>query len=197
MNTLMKSALAGVSMIALAGAASAEIQNADALDPNVTIAENAMKVANFSTLLTAVETAGLTDALMGDGPYTVFAPTDEAFAALPEGTVENLLKPENRGQLEAILGAHVVPGEYTSAEFETAVLGGELTELEGPSIRIMDGKVEMDTITTADITLEKQGDSFYVTTEDGTNDIARVIAADIESSNGVIHVINQVLTPNS
>jgi uncharacterized surface protein with fasciclin (FAS1) repeats len=122
---------------------------------------------SFSTLVAAVQAAGLVDTLKGEGPFTVFAPTNEAFAALPAGTVEDLLKPENKDQLTAILTYHVVPGK---------VMSGDLT----------DGM----TATTV------QGTDVTIGTTDGvTVDGAKVVQADVEASNGVIHVIDSVIVP--
>jgi len=124
---------------------------------------------NFSTLVAAVKAAGLVETLQGEGPFTVFAPTNEAFAALPEGTVENLLKPENKETLVGILTYHVVAGKVTSAD----VAAGEVETVNGQS--------------------------FTVTVDEGvvTVDAAKVTAVDIEASNGVIHVIDAVILPES
>jgi uncharacterized surface protein with fasciclin (FAS1) repeats len=128
-----------------------------------------MGAGDFTTLVAAVKAAGLVDTLKGDGPFTVFAPTDAAFAALPEGTVETLLKPENKDQLVAILTYHVVPGKVMSTDLQddmkaTTVQGGDIT-------------IDMD-------------NGVMV------ND-ANVAAADIAASNGVIHVIDKVILPGS
>jgi uncharacterized surface protein with fasciclin (FAS1) repeats len=122
---------------------------------------------SFSTLVAAVTEAGLVDTLKGDGPFTVFAPTNEAFAALPEGTVENLLKPENKDQLTAVLTYHVVPGK---------VMSGDLSD--GMTARTVQG---------GEVTIGTAGG----VTVDGAN----VVQADIEASNGVIHVIDAVILP--
>lgn len=134
------------------------------------IVDTAAGAGSFNTLVAAVEAAGLVDTLKGDGPFTVFAPTDEAFAALPEGTVENLLKPENKGQLIAVLTYHVLPGK---------VMSGDIA-----------GK------STAAATVE--GQDLMINATDGVlvND-ANVVSADIDTSNGVIHVIDKVLLPPS
>lgn len=124
----------------------------------------------FDTLVTAVQAAGLADTLAGDGPFTVFAPTDAAFAKLPEGTVESLLKPENRDQLVAILTYHVVAGKVTAAD---VVKLDDAKTVNGQDVRI----------TVADSAVQ-------------VND-ANVIKTDIEASNGVIHVIDTVIIPNS
>ena len=129
---------------------------------------------DFSTLLAAVQAADLGDTLAGDGPYTVFAPTNEAFAALPEGTVEALVKPKNQEQLAAILTYHVVPGQIMAAD----VTSGEVTTVNG----------ETFTVDVADGT---------VTITDGQGNEATVTSTDIVASNGVIHVIDSVLLPAS
>jgi uncharacterized surface protein with fasciclin (FAS1) repeats len=134
------------------------------------IVETAAAAGQFETLAAALEAAGLTDTLKGDGPFTVFAPTGEAFAKLPEGTIESLLKSENRDQLVAILTYHVVPGKVTAAEVAT-----------------LD---ETATVNGADLTIDASGSRVKV------ND-AEVITADVAASNGVIHVIDTVLLPAS
>ena len=132
-----------------------------------TIVETAI-AGKFNTLVAAVKAAGLVDALSGEGPLTVFAPTDEAFAKLPKGTVENLLKPENKDQLVAVLTYHVVKGSYPAAK----VLGADsLKTLQGGEIAVkQDSKGAM------------------------VND-SRIVKTDIECSNGIVHVIDTVLIP--
>ena len=121
--------------------------------------------------MTAAEAAGLVDTLKSEGPFTVFAPTDEAFAKLPEGTVESLLKPENQDQLKAILTYHVVPGKTMSSD-----LAGK--------------QVEVESVEGSAIAIDATGDNVMV-------DDATVIQADIEADNGVIHVIDKVIQPQS
>ncbi|WP_434053266.1 MAG: fasciclin domain-containing protein [Roseibium sp.] len=134
------------------------------------IVDTAVGAGSFNTLVAAVQAAGLVDTLKGEGPFTVFAPTDEAFAALPEGTVENLLKPENKDQLVAILTYHVVPGKVMSSD-------------------IAGKKAEVASV---------QGSEISVDATDGVKvDGAKVVSADIETSNGVIHVIDAVILPKS
>ncbi|QFT33651.1 fasciclin domain-containing protein [Roseibium porphyridii] len=134
------------------------------------IVDTAVGAGSFGTLVAAVQAAGLVDTLKGEGPFTVFAPTDEAFAKLPEGTVENLLKPENKDQLVAILTYHVVPGKVMSSDI--AGKKAEVASVEGSKISV-------------DAT-------------DGVKvDNASVVTADIETSNGVIHVIDTVIIPKS
>ena len=134
-----------------------------------TIVEVAVDAGQFTTLAAALEAADLIDTLQGDGPFTVFAPTDDAFAALPAGTVESLLKPENRDQLVAVLTYHVVPGKVTAADVVT-----------------LD---EAKTVNGASIDISTENGSVYI------ND-ATVVAADVDASNGVIHVIDTVILPN-
>jgi len=133
------------------------------------IVDTAVAAGQFTTLAAALQAGGLVETLKSDGPFTVFAPTDAAFAQLPEGTVENLLKPENKDQLVAILTYHVVPGKVKAAE----VVGLESAPTaNGSDVRI---RVENDTVFVND---------------------ARVVATDIAASNGVIHVVDTVILPN-
>lgn len=133
------------------------------------IVDTAVAAGQFETLAAALGAAGLVDTLKGDGPFTVFAPTDEAFAALPAGTVEDLLKPENRDQLVAILTYHVVPGNHPAAR----VVGmQQATTVNGEALDI--GAVD-DAVTVGG---------------------ANVVTADVAASNGVIHVIDKVLIPD-
>ncbi|MEO0617912.1 MAG: fasciclin domain-containing protein [Pseudomonadota bacterium] len=151
-------------MIALPIGAGVGMVNAAQKD----IVETAEASGQFSTLITAVKAAGLEDTLKGSGPYTIFAPTDEAFAKLPPETLQNLLKPENKQQLAAILSYHVVPGKVLSSD--------------------LDGK--NTTATTV------QGQDVTIDASDGVrvND-ATVTAADVEASNGVVHAIDTVIMP--
>ena len=133
------------------------------------IVETAVAAGQFKTLAAALEAAGLIDALTGEGPFTVFAPTDEAFAKLPAGTVESLLKPENKEKLKSILLYHVVPGNVTAKQ---------VMKLNGRTVKTL------------------EGGSIKVSTLHGvTVDEARVTKTDIQASNGVIHVIDTVLMP--
>ncbi|MCB1581438.1 MAG: fasciclin domain-containing protein [Xanthomonadales bacterium] len=135
------------------------------------IVDTAVAAGSFNTLVTAVKAADLVDTLKGDGPFTVFAPTDEAFAKLPEGTLENLLKPENKDQLAAILTYHVVPGKVPA---EDVIKLTEATTVQGKNVEIMikDGSVVL-------------------------NGNSQVVQTDIKTSNGVIHVIDTVILPPS
>ena len=133
------------------------------------IVETAVAAGQFKTLAAALEAAGLIDALTGKGPFTVFAPTDEAFAKLPAGTIESLLKPENKEKLKSILLYHVVPGNVTAKQ---------VMKLNGRTVKTLEGR------------------SIKISTMHGvTVDDARVTKTDIQASNGVIHVIDTVLMP--
>jgi len=133
------------------------------------IVDVAISAGSFETLVAAAQAAGLVDALKGDGPMTVFAPTDEAFAALPPGTVESLLKPENQAQLQAVLLYHVVPGKVMSGDLQPGSVDAET--LEGSTVEI--------TVAGGGVTVNG----------------ANVIQADVDASNGVIHVIDAVILP--
>lgn len=156
--------LAGAAVIAVAGAGASFAEGHGSAD----IVDTAVGAGSFGTLVAAVQAAGLVDTLKGKGPFTVFAPTDEAFAALPAGTVETLLKPENKDQLTAILTYHVVPA---------MVVAGDIA---GKKAKV----------------LTVQGDRLSVNATNGVkvND-AKVVKADVLASNGVIHVIDKVLLP--
>ena len=149
--------------------------------PTKNIVENAVNSKDHTTLVAAVKAAGLVDTLESPGPFTVFAPTNEAFAALPKGTVETLLKPENKDKLTAILTYHVVPGHMTAAD-----IAGKIDE--------MGGKLTLKTVQGEDLTFARMGKS-ALTVTDAKGDVARITIADVLQSNGVIHVINKVLIP--
>lgn len=153
--------------VADAGSGSAKVAETR---PSADIVDTAVAAGQFTTLAAALTAAGLVDTLKGDGPFTVFAPTDAAFAALPAGTVDSLLKPENREQLVAILTYHVVAGSYPAARVaglqQAATVNGDSVE-----IRATGGEVMIDG--------------------------ARVVTADVAASNGVIHVIDTVLMPSN
>jgi uncharacterized surface protein with fasciclin (FAS1) repeats len=144
------------------------------------IVENAVNSADHTTLVAAVTAAGLVETLSGAGPFTVFAPTNEAFAALPAGTVETLLKPENKDQLVKILTCHVVAGAAMSGD----IVG--MIEADG-------GKHKIGTVGGCDFTASMVDGKVMI--EDGQGNMATVTIADVKQSNGVIHVIDKVLLP--
>ncbi len=144
------------------------------------IIENAVNSKDHTTLVAAVKAAGLVETLQGAGPFTVFAPTNEAFAALPAGTVDTLLKPENKATLTKVLTCHVVAAKAMAA----TVMG---------MIKDDGGAHKVKTVGGCELTLKMDGDKVTVTDE--TGGVATVTIADVEQSNGVIHVINKVLLP--
>ena len=148
-------------------AASTDAKTAEAQPKSMDIVQTAIGAGLFKTLVAAVQAAGLVETLQGKGPFTVFAPTDEAFAKLPKGTVEDLLKPENKAKLTAILTYHVVPGKVMAADV----------------VKVKEAKTV-------------QGQSVKIDTSKGVKvDGANVVKTDIVCSNGVIHVIDSVILP--
>ncbi|MGI8992048.1 MAG: fasciclin domain-containing protein [Bryobacteraceae bacterium] len=148
---------------------------------NKDIVDNAMNSADHTTLVAAVKAAGLVDTLKGQGPFTVFAPTNEAFAKLPEGTVDTLLKPENKETLVKILTYHVVPGRITASMLKKEIKAGG-------------GKAELKTVSGGTLTAMMDGDKIVLKDEKGGT--ANVTIANVMQSNGVIHVIDSVVQPN-
>ena len=152
-----------------------------AMYPSKNIVENALNSQDHTTLVAAVKAAGLVDTLEGAGPFTVFAPTNEAFAKLPAGTVDTLLKPENKDQLVKVLTYHVVAGRVSSKELIRM-------------IKKSGGKAELKTVAGGTLTATLQMGHVVLTDEKGGT--ATVTIADVLQSNGVIHVIDSVLLPN-
>lgn len=185
-QTCLRSAAAAAIAITVAAAAPAfaaenPMVGGAAMYPSKTIVENAVNSKDHETLVAAVKAAGLVDTLSGKGPFTVFAPTDEAFAMLPDGTVETLLKPENKAMLVKVLTYHVV---------STTALSDAISKMIAN-----DGGAHPITTVSGDTLLAKQdGDRILLTDENGGT--ATVTIADVRQSNGVIHVIDRVLLPN-
>jgi len=153
-----------------------------AMYPNKNIVENAINSKDHTTLVAAVKAGGLVDTPEGKGPFTVFAPTNEAFAALPAGTVDTLLKPENKATLTKVLTYHVVPGRMTAVALMKAVKDGE-------------GEAHLKTVAGEDLIVKQAGPG-KLTVTDVKGDVAMVTIPDVLQSNGVIHVIDTVLLPN-
>jgi uncharacterized surface protein with fasciclin (FAS1) repeats len=149
--------------------------------PSKNIVENAVKSKDHTTLVTAVKAAGLVDTLEGAGPFTVFAPTNAAFAKLPPGTVNNLVKPENKATLTKVLTYHVVAGRMTAADLMKAVSDG-------------DGVAKLKTVEGDELTVKSAG-HHKLSITDAKGDVAMVTIKDVLQSNGVIHVIDTVLLP--
>ena len=164
LRNLTKLTAFGLLSVGLAAGASGSTESTPA---SKDIVETAVEAGSFNTLVAAVRAAGLVDTLRGEGPFTLFAPTDEAFSKLPAGTLDSLLKPENRGKLQSILTYHVVAGKVMAADVVSlkaakTVNGQEVTISTGDGVKV---------------------------------DGARVVKTDIECSNGVIHVIDSVILP--
>jgi uncharacterized surface protein with fasciclin (FAS1) repeats len=149
--------------------------------PSKNIIQNAVNSKDHTTLVAAVKAAGLVETLQGAGPFTVFAPVNAAFAKLPAGTVDNLLKPENKATLTKVLTYHVVPGRMTAVNLMKAVKDGE-------------GMAKLKTVAGADI-IVKQAGAGKLSITDAKGGVALVTIADVLQSNGVIHVIDTVLLP--
>ena len=149
--------------------------------PSKNIIQNAVNSKDHTTLVAAVKAAGLVDTLSGPGPFTVFAPTNAAFAKLPAGTVDTLLKPESKDMLVKVLTYHVVPGRMTAVSLMKAVKDGE-------------GAAKLKTVAGEEIWVKQAGPG-KLTITDSKGDVAMVTIADVLQSNGVIHVIDTVLLP--
>ena len=145
------------------------------------IVENAVNSKDHTTLVAAVKAAGLVDTLSGPGPFTVFAPTNEAFAKLPAGTVDTLLKPANKAMLTKVLTAHVVSGTYTEAKLASC------------QKKSSDGLCNLQTVSGDAISIRRKGKAFYVYDESGS--VGRITIGDVMQSNGVIQVVDTVLVP--
>jgi uncharacterized surface protein with fasciclin (FAS1) repeats len=152
-----------------------------AMYPSKNIIQNAVNSKDHTTLVAAVKAAGLVDTLEGTGPFTVFAPTNMAFGKLPAGTVESLVKPENKATLTKILTYHVVPGRLTAASLMKSVKAGG-------------GMAHLKTVEGEDLTVEQSGPGRLAVT-DAKGDVSTITIADVLQSNGVIHVIDTVLLP--
>jgi uncharacterized surface protein with fasciclin (FAS1) repeats len=152
-----------------------------AMFPSKNIIQNAVNSKDHTTLVAAVKAADLVDTLSGKGPFTVFAPTNDAFAKLPAGTVDTLLKPENKDQLTQVLTYHVVPGRLTAKDLMAAVEKGG-------------GKAMLKTVEGEDLTVEIKDGSLWIW--DAKGDAAKITIKNVMQSNGVIHVIDTVLLPS-
>ncbi len=183
MNTFSKTALAGAAL-ALAFSVSAVAQTkmvgGAEMFPNKNIIQNAVNSKDHTTLVAAVKAAGLVDTLSGKGPFTVFAPTNAAFAKLPAGTVDTLVKPENKAKLTKILTCHVVAANAMS---------GAISKM----IKDDGGAHKVKTVGGCVLTVKMKGDKIEIVDEKGQT--ATVTIADVKQSNGVIHVIDTVLLP--
>lgn len=182
---MKKIIIAAFALVAIAVAPKANAQTkmvgGAAMYPTKNIVENAVNSKDHTTLVAAVKAAGLVETLESAGPFTVFAPTNEAFDKLPAGTVDNLVKPENKATLTKILTYHVVAGRLSSADLWAQVKAGN-------------GKAELKTVQGGTLTVMADGKKLCMADEKGGK--SWITIADVNQSNGVIHVVNAVLMPN-
>ena len=183
MRAIRNAAIAFAAVAALAGPAVAQATKTVGGAPmfaSKTIVDNAVNSKDHTTLVTAVKAAGLVETLQGAGPFTVFAPTNAAFAKLPAGTVETLVQPQSKAMLTSVLTYHVVPGRYTAKDLMA------LAKKSG-------GEAELKTVQGASLGVISKGGRVFVA--DNKGNTARVTIADVTQSNGVIHVIDKVVMP--
>lgn len=182
---MKKLIIAAFALLAFAVAPKANAQTkmvgGAAMYPTKNIVENAVNSKDHTTLVAAVKAAGLVPTLSSAGPFTVFAPTNEAFNKLPAGTVDNLVKPANKAALTKILTYHVVAGKISSTDLWAKVKDGK-------------GKAELNTVSGGTLTVMAEGKKLYLVDEKGGK--SWITIADVNQKNGVIHVVNAVLMPN-
>ena len=165
----------------MAGSSATVMVGTQAMSPSKDIVDNAVNSADHTTLVAAVKAAGLVETLKSKGPFTVFAPVNAAFAALPAGAVDNLLKPENKAALTGVLTYHVVAGTFDAAAIERAIRAGH-------------GTASLKTVAGGTLTAMMNGPRNIVV-KDAKGNVANVSTYDVRQSNGVIHVIDRVLMP--
>lgn len=184
MKNSFKAAAAALSLAFVASGAVAQektvMVGGAAMYPSKTIVDNAVNSKDHTTLVAAVQAAGLVDTLKSAGPFTVFAPTNAAFSKLPAGTVDTLVKPENKETLTSILTYHVVPGRMTAKDVAAAIKAGN-------------GKATLTTVQGGTLTASMMGNRVMLT--DAKGGMSHVTQADVMQSNGVIHVVDTVLMP--
>jgi uncharacterized surface protein with fasciclin (FAS1) repeats len=181
-KTIRRLALATAFSVAFAGAVFAQnpMVGGAAMFADKNIVENAVNSADHTTLVAAVQAAGLVETLQSPGPFTVFAPVNSAFERLPDGTVDTLLQPENKDALVKVLTSHVVAGKLSASDLMRRA-------------RANGGRYNMETVSGAPLTAVLRGNNVYIFDQAGG--AGRVTIADVNQSNGVIHVVNQVLLP--
>ena len=181
LQTLTGAALMILALATVGYAAKNPIVGGQEMFPNKNIVQNAVNSADHTTLVAAVKAAGLVDTLQGAGPFTVFAPTNAAFAKLPSGTVDTLLKPENKSTLTKVLTYHVVPGRLSSVDLKKQIKKGN-------------GTATLKTVSGGMLWAMMQGDDIVLKDEKGA--MSKVTQANVFQSNGVIHVIDSVVLPD-
>ena len=179
MAVLLLSVVALAAAVAVAG--SDPMVGGHEMFPSKNIIQNAVNSDDHTTLVAAVKAAGLVDTLQGPGPFTVFAPTNEAFAKLPAGTVDTLLKPENKDMLTKILTYHVVAGRLSASDLRKEIKAGN-------------GEASLKTVSGGTLTATMQGN--HIVLKDEKGDMSTVTISNVNQSNGVIHVVDTVLLPN-
>ncbi|MGA9798295.1 MAG: fasciclin domain-containing protein [Terriglobales bacterium] len=179
MAVLLLSIVATVGTLAIAG--SDPMVGGHEMSPSKNIIQNAVNSDDHTTLVAAVKAAGLVDTLEGPGPFTVFAPTNEAFAKLPAGTVDTLLKPENKEMLTKVLTYHVVAGKLSASDLRKEIKAGN-------------GQASLKTVSGGTLIATMQGD--HIVLKDEKGDMSTVTISNVNQSNGVIHVVDTVLLPN-
>jgi uncharacterized surface protein with fasciclin (FAS1) repeats len=167
-------------LVPLAAAETTAMVGGAPMYPSKNIVQNAVNSKDHTTLVAAVKAAGLVQTLEGAGPFTVFAPTNEAFAKLPDGTVTTLLKPENKQTLTSVLTYHVVPGRLTTKDLRDRIMSGG-------------GKAELKTVQGGTLTIQEKNGKLWVI--DAKGDTAEITISNVMQSNGVIQVINTVMLP--
>jgi uncharacterized surface protein with fasciclin (FAS1) repeats len=180
-KNLLSVAVAAMLGMASVGAQADVMVGGSAMLPQKNIVQNAVNSKDHTTLVSAVKAAGLVDTLQGKGPFTVFAPVNAAFAALPAGTVESLLEPMNKGTLTKVLTYHVVPGRLTAQDIDALIARG-------------DGVATLTTVSGGKLWLMKNG-SRNISVKDEAGGVADIAIYDVMQSNGVIHSVNRVLMP--
>jgi len=181
-NLFMLAAIAMATTTASAQMEKTVMVGGAAMYPSKNIVENAVNSKDHTTLVAAVKAAGLVETLQSAGPFTVFAPTNKAFDKLPKGTVETLLKPENKKMLQTVLTYHVVAGKLSAADLVAKIKAGR-------------GKATLKTVAGPNLTLSLKGKKIQIMDTSGGK--SYVTIADVNQSNGVIHVVNAVLVPKS
>ena len=179
-KTILTATVATIALVGAVNAANPTVGGAEMLEQR-NIVENAVNSPIHTTLVAAVQAADLVETLQSAGPFTVFAPVDDAFAALPAGTVETLLMPENKALLQKVLTAHVVAGDWSSADIIAAARASR------------DGFYHFNAVSGDALSAQVKGKNVYLIDESGN--AARITVADVDQSNGVIHVIDAVLVP--
>ncbi len=169
-------------MVSATGVSQTKMVGGAPMYPNKDIVSNAVNSKDHTTLVAAVKAADLVETLQGEGPFTVFAPTNDAFGKLPEGTVETLLKPENKPMLQGVLTYHVVAGKYGSKDLKRLIKKGK-------------GMAKLTTVNGNSLTAMIDGNSIKI--KDGAGNVSSVTIADVNQSNGVIHVIDTVVLPSA